>query len=64
MKLTLEEKFKIKSGVMGTHFGLTGDKIKELRKLGMTYNQIQKIIGCSKSTISYHLGTHNHDKNN
>lgn len=55
MKKTDEEKYRIKSGVMGSHFGHTGEKIKELRKRGMTYNQIQKLIGCSKSTISYHL---------
>jgi hypothetical protein len=51
----MRSKYKIKSGVRGTHFGFTGEKIKELREKGMTYNEIQKAIGCSKSTISYHL---------
>ncbi len=30
------------------------DKIIKLRKEGKTYNEIKKILGCSKSTISYH----------
>lgn len=32
------------------------DKILSLRAEGKTYNEIQKILGCSKGTISYHLG--------
>lgn len=30
------------------------EKILKLREEGKSYNQIQKILGCSKSTISYH----------
>ncbi len=30
------------------------DKIIELRKAGLSFNQIVKELGCSKSTISYH----------
>jgi len=33
-----------------------GEKIKELAKQGLSYRQIQDELGCSKSTISYHLG--------
>jgi transposase len=32
------------------------DKIFQLRSEGKSYSQIQKILGCSKGTISYHLG--------
>ena len=32
------------------------EKILELRKEGKTYNQIVEILGCSKSTVSYHCG--------
>jgi len=32
------------------------EKILELRKEGKTYNQIVGILGCSKSTVSYHCG--------
>lgn len=32
------------------------EKILELREKGYTYNQIKKELGCSKGTISYHLG--------
>lgn len=32
------------------------DKILELKEKGYSYQQIQKNLGCSKSTISYHLG--------
>lgn len=31
-------------------------QIFELRSQGKTYNEIQSILGCSKATISYHLG--------
>lgn len=31
-------------------------KITELRKNGDNYNQIQRKLGCSKGTISFHLG--------
>lgn len=32
------------------------DEILKLRKEGKTYSEIQKILGCSKSTISYYCG--------
>lgn len=32
------------------------DKIKELREMGYSYNQIKKELNCSKSTVVYHLG--------
>jgi predicted transcriptional regulator len=32
------------------------ENIIDLRSKGYTYNEIQKELGCSKSTISYHLG--------
>lgn len=32
------------------------DQILKLREEGKTYNEIQKILGCSKGTISYHCG--------
>ena len=32
------------------------EKILELKQKGYTYQMIQKELGCSKSTISYHLG--------
>ena len=32
------------------------DKILELRSEGKSYNEIQDILGCSKSVISYHCG--------
>jgi len=31
-------------------------KILELRELGFSYNKISEIVGCSKGTISYHVG--------
>jgi hypothetical protein len=33
-----------------------GDDIVKLRKEGNTYSQIIDILGCTKSTISYHVG--------
>ena len=33
-----------------------GEKIIELHKKGLSYRQIEKELGCSKSTIAYHLG--------
>jgi len=33
-----------------------GEKIKALAKKGLSYRQIEKELGCSKSTIAYHLG--------
>lgn len=32
------------------------EEILKLRELGKTYNEIQDILGCSKSVISYHCG--------
>lgn len=32
------------------------DRILELREQGKTYNEIVEIVGCSKSTVSYHCG--------
>lgn len=32
------------------------EQILKLRKEGKTYNQIVKIVGCSKSTVCYHCG--------
>ncbi len=32
------------------------EQILEYRQKGYTYQQIKKVLGCSKSTISYHLG--------
>jgi hypothetical protein len=32
------------------------NKILKLRQEGKTYNEIKKILGCSKSTISYYCG--------
>lgn len=36
--------------------------IKELRGQGYTYKQIEKELGCSRSTISYHLGNGQKEK--
>ena len=41
--------------------GLKED-ILDLAKKGLSYRQIQKELGCSKSTISYHLGDGQKDK--
>jgi len=35
---------------------ILGPKIKELRNKGYSYRDIENALGCSKSTISYHLG--------
>jgi predicted transcriptional regulator len=35
------------------------DKIIDLRKSGFSYNKIVEILGCSKSTISYHCNKEN-----
>jgi transposase len=43
---------------MGKH----KEKIFELRQEGKSYREIQKILGCSKGTISYHLGTEQKEK--
>lgn len=40
------------------------EKILELRAKGYTYNQIQEELGCSKGTISYHLGNNQVFKTN
>jgi orotate phosphoribosyltransferase-like protein len=39
------------------------ENILKLRSMGYTYNQIQKELGCSKGTISYHLGEGQKEKN-
>lgn len=36
--------------------------IKRLREQGLTYDQIQAELGCSKGTISYHLGVGQKEK--
>ena len=33
-----------------------GIPIKELYEKGLSYREIEKELGCSKGTISYHLG--------
>ena len=33
-----------------------GERILELHLMGLSYRQIEEELGCSKSTISYHLG--------
>ncbi len=40
-----------------------GDKIKQLRAEGKSYNQIVKEVGCSKSTVCYHCGEGQKAKN-
>ncbi len=37
-------------------------RILELKAEGKTYLQIQKELGCSKGTISYHLGVGQKEK--
>jgi 5-methylcytosine-specific restriction endonuclease McrA len=39
------------------------NQILDLRKQGLSYNKIQKIVGCSKSTISFHCGKGQKKKN-
>lgn len=39
------------------------EKIIELRQKGYSYNQIVKRLGCSKGTVSYHLGKGQKEKN-
>lgn len=38
------------------------EEILKLREEGKTYNEIMKILGCSKSTISYHCGENQKQK--
>jgi DNA-binding CsgD family transcriptional regulator len=38
------------------------EQILELRERGFSYSQIQKELGCSKSVISYHLGSGQKEK--
>ena len=38
------------------------ERIIELSEKGLSYRQIQKELGCSKSTIAYHLGKGQKDK--
>lgn len=40
------------------------ENILKLREEGKSYKEIQKILGCSKSTISYHLGEGQIEKTN
>ena len=40
------------------------DEILRLRSEGKTYNEIQRELGCSKGTISYHLGDGQKEKSN
>lgn len=37
-------------------------QILELRKQGKSYNEISKIVGCSKGTISYYCGNNQKEK--
>jgi 5-methylcytosine-specific restriction endonuclease McrA len=39
------------------------EQILELRKQGLTYNQICNKVGCSKATVSYHCGEGQKEKN-
>lgn len=39
------------------------EKILELHQAGKSYNEICKILGCSKSTVSYHCGEGQKNKN-
>ena len=39
-----------------------GGKIKALAKQGLSYRQIEKKLGCSKSTIAYHLSKEQREK--
>lgn len=39
------------------------EKILQLRSEGKSYNEIKKILGCSKGTISYHCGEGQKKKN-
>lgn len=38
------------------------NKILELRNQGKSYNQISKLLGCSKGTISYYCGVNQKEK--
>jgi hypothetical protein len=38
------------------------EQILELREVGKTYNEIVDILGCSKSTVSYHCGNGQKEK--
>lgn len=40
------------------------DNILKLREQGYSYREIEKTLGCSKSTISFHLGKGQKEKNN
>ena len=39
------------------------EQILKLRSEGKTYNEIKAILGCSKSTIAYHCGSGQKEKN-
>ena len=47
---------------VGLNFKPRKDDIYRLRAEGKTYNQIAKILGCSKGTISYHCGKNQTEK--
>jgi 5-methylcytosine-specific restriction endonuclease McrA len=38
------------------------EKIMQLREEGKSYNEIKKVLGCSKGTIAYHCGDGQKDK--
>ena len=40
------------------------NQILDLRKQGLSYNKIQEILRCSKSTISFHCGHKQKEKKN
>jgi CRISPR/Cas system Type II protein with McrA/HNH and RuvC-like nuclease domain len=40
------------------------EEILKLREEGKTYNEIMKILGCSKSTVSYYCGENQKEKTN
>lgn len=40
------------------------DKILQLRSEGKTYAEIKVLVGCSKSTVCYHCGVGQKEKNN
>tara|TARA_R100000657_G_C4674118_1_gene119326 strand:+ start:1584 stop:1796 length:213 start_codon:yes stop_codon:yes gene_type:complete len=38
------------------------ERILELKEQGYSYRQIEKLLGCARSTICYHLGEDQKDK--
>jgi 5-methylcytosine-specific restriction endonuclease McrA len=49
---------------MKKEYGQIGKEILQLREQGLSYREIQKELGCSKGTISYHLGKGQKEKTN